>query len=357
MPSAPVAGLPRPRSRTRRLLFALVPVTALLLGLEVVTRMFRETFYFGSYRDLRVDLMRRGYPAQPDARLGYVPKAGFAGGDNHWGTKVSIDQDGFRRNGDAPPPVGERCILAVGDSFTFGDQVDDDASWPAQLERQLGRPVKNGGVFGYSFAQTILRAEDLVARFPIDTLVVSLIYGDLDRNEYSKRYTPVPWFEIVEGALVLRNCPVVDTSMPQERSQRPWKNLLGHSALLDAVLATACRQWWIEDEKQVQVPHLIGQGGAIGNLLIERIGAFCQARGVRLLVVLQGDCYGPNGDDVRLLRHAEAHGIATLDLVAEFLAAQANEPGLGRVYFAGHMTRKGNGWAAQRIAAALLAKH
>lgn len=335
----------------RRLLFALVPLLLLLLGGELLARLFRAPLHFGSFRELRVDLMQRGYPAVPDARLGYVPKPGYQGEENHWGTRVAIDEQGFRKNG--PGPQGERWVLAVGDSFTFGDQVDDDATWPAALERKLGRPVKNGGVFGYSFVQAVLRAEELLPRHPFDTLVVSLIAGDLDRNEYSKRYTPVPWFDLEGGQLVLRNCPVVDTSDPGELAGRPLKNLLGRSALLDAILANVATAWWVEDEKQVQVEHLKGRGAEIGSKLVERIAAVCRQRGVKLLLVLQGERATGERREFELLRDAQAHGVQTLDLVTAFLDANAADSSLKKRWFKGHMTREGNAWVAERIAEAL----
>lgn len=350
MVAVPVA-MPRStvRSRRRRLLFALVPVTALLLLAELAVRIGRAPLHFGSFRELRVDQMKRGYPAQPDAALGYTPRPDFAG-TSHAGERVTTDGDGLRRNG-AVPPAGEKCVITVGDSFTWGDQVDDDATWPAQLEKRLGRPVKNGGVFGYSFVQAILRAEDLLARFPADTLVVSLIPDDLSRCEYSKRYTPAPWFDLHDGEIVLQNSPVQDTSDPRELSQRPLKNVLGHSALLDAVFANTVRQWWIEDEKQVQVPHLKGRGHEIGKKLVERIAALCKTRGVRLLLVLQDK--KPTAEALEVLRHAEGHGVATLDLASEYEQLFAAQPEVAGRWFAGHMTREGNGWVAERIAATL----
>src|SRR5690606_25037038 len=115
-----------------------------------------------------------------------------------WGTRVTIDADGFRGNGPPAPPG--RPVLAVGDSFTFGDQVDDDETWPAYLERILQRPVRNGGVFGYSLAQAVLRAEEEVPRLGADWLVVSFIPDDIVRCELAKRYAPLPWFSVVDGA-------------------------------------------------------------------------------------------------------------------------------------------------------------
>ena len=44
--------------------------------------------------------------------------------------------------------------MAVGDSFTFGDEVNDGQTWPAQLQQLTGRRVINGGVSGYGFDQT-----------------------------------------------------------------------------------------------------------------------------------------------------------------------------------------------------------
>lgn len=348
MTEAPVAPRPRKLTRRRRLLFALVPLAALLLGAEIVIRLVRAPLHFGSFREFRLDLVRRNYPAERDPQLGYVPRANFASTDNHWGTRVSIDGDGLRRNGDQPPPAGDRCVVAVGDSFTFGDQVDDDASWPAQLERVLGRPVKNGGVFGYSFAQAVLRAERLIDRFPTSDLVVALIADDLTRCEFRKRYTPVPWFDLGGDGLVLH--PPAEHAGDDDAARR-WKDLLGHSALLDAVLANTCRSWWYESEKQVPVPHLVGRGLEIGQRLVDRIAEFCASRSVRLLLVLQGDSRDEAG--TALLHHARSRGVATLDLVEAFLAANAEDPSRHEAWFDGHMTPAGNRWAAEQIAAAL----
>jgi hypothetical protein len=329
----------------------MLPIVALLLVAEIVTRVARDPFYCGSWRDTRLDLMRRNYPAERHPALGYVPRAGYASRDNHWQTAVSIDADGMRRNGDGPPPPGESFVAAVGDSFTFGDQVDDDASWPAQLEQVLGQPVKNGGVFGYSLTQAVLRAEAMLERFPISALVVSFIADDLTRSEFQKRYTPVPWFELRADGLVLHAPPA-----PGEEAVDPakrWKDLLGYSALLDAVLANTVSNWWFADEKQVFAPDLQGRGKELGMRLVERIDAACRARGVQLLLVVQGDA--PVADASAVMAHAAQKGIATLDLIELYLAAQAQDPGVHDRWFAGHMTRAGNRWVAEQIAAALRA--
>jgi hypothetical protein len=347
--SAPGGAAAKPAlSRGRKIAFAAAFVGGVLALAEVAARLLRAPLHFASYRLLRIDQVHRGYPAVRDPVLGYAPKPGFASTDNHWGTRVSIDADGLRSNG-SPRPAGPP-VLAVGDSFTFGDQVDDDQTWPAHLERVLQRPVLNGGVFGYSFAQAILRAEGMLERYAdADWLLVSFIPDDITRCELSKRYTPVPCFDVVDGQLALR--PLAEPVLtPEEARQRSLKNLLGYSALLDAVLANTMSRWWITDEKDVwALPR--GMGEQVAVLLVDRIAAAARARGSKLLFLLQGPETTPAAEAV--LARARACGALTLDLTQRLAAEAKADPALEGRLFAGHMTPAGNRWVAEHLAAAM----
>ena len=94
-------------------------------------------------------LLHSQYPVQFDASLGWTPKANAIGTAEMWGTTVGITilPDGTRSNGSQRATANAHpVIVAVGDSFTFGDEVSDSETWPAWLERKLGSPVINGGV-------------------------------------------------------------------------------------------------------------------------------------------------------------------------------------------------------------------
>lgn len=73
-----------------------------------------------------------------DASLGYRLNPGL--GD--------VDQGGFR-NPETNVPAE---IIAVGNSFTFGNNVASENSWPALLSSRTGRKVYNTGVGSYGIA-------------------------------------------------------------------------------------------------------------------------------------------------------------------------------------------------------------
>ena len=94
----------------------------------------------------------------------------------------------------------ERIVLAVGDSFTFGDEVRDDETWPAHLQQLLGRRVLNAGVSGYGFDQIVMRAERVVADKHPSAVVVSFIADDVLRTEMRRRWgAEKPYFDIQTG--------------------------------------------------------------------------------------------------------------------------------------------------------------
>lgn len=161
---------PRWRGVLLRLLFS---ACVLLVSVEVLCRVFLPAPYEGSriqlpgsgdvplgeiVRFLRVaraeskmEAPRGMLPAGLEFRIKYDRPA-WDYFDENGRVTVRINELGFR---DRPFPVkkpeGEFRVLAVGDSFTFGQGVRNDDAWPQLLESalttDLGRPVEviNGG--------------------------------------------------------------------------------------------------------------------------------------------------------------------------------------------------------------------
>ena len=82
------------------------------------------------------------------------------------------------------PPSGPR-IVATGCSFTFGQSLPDQDTWPWLLQERLpDYHVVNVGAMGYGTDQALLAAEREIARFPGSVRTVVLGFADfqIDRN-------------------------------------------------------------------------------------------------------------------------------------------------------------------------------
>ena len=204
-------------------------VGALELGLRIVDGAGLGPRNYVSYQ-----LNLRGANAYPSAYhplLGYIPKPGYR--KTFRGTSLTINSSSLRQNRADEADSRQYGILAVGDSFTFGEEVSDEASWPAQLEEITGVPVANGGVYGYGLDQIVLRAETLVPVYRPSQLIVSFIFDDLARDMFAKLWgIEKPYFDVVNSKLVLRNVP--------PSPNRPWldqigllRTIVGYSYLAD----------------------------------------------------------------------------------------------------------------------------
>jgi hypothetical protein len=181
-----------------------------LLILEAGLRIYKAgwVYHFSSngWRYQFLNFRINQYLAQPmykyDPEFGWLPKEG------QMGPVVSVSADGVRSNGSGEPGDATGTILAVGDSYTFGDQVSDRYTWPAQLEELSGRRVINGGVSGYGIDQSFMRAKLPLSRYRVRTLIFSFIQDDMTRCQVSKRWhLEKPYFELQDGRLTLENVP------------------------------------------------------------------------------------------------------------------------------------------------------
>lgn len=343
-----------PAPRRTALLVALTLVLSTLgtlLALEGVLRIAHGDL-LGRPSAARGLRMANGpYPASYDPLLGYVPTPGASGRANVWHREVTITADGVRSNG-APAPPG-RPVLAVGDSFTFGDEVDDADTWPARLEGLLGRPVVNGGVFGYGFDQMTLRAERLLDRYDADPLIVSVLPEDVLRCEYAYRYSWKPYFAIEDGALALHNVPVPGPDRGPPEESWLWR-AMRTSFLADLVMRRLEPDAW-------GVPDTVRahrQGVDVARLLVDRLVERTRRDGRALWFVIQ---WLPGGDEEparSLEERAAFHGVPVIRLV-DALEPAAREAGVGALFQlhadgrVGHMKPRGNRLAARAIAARL----
>ncbi len=121
------------------------------------------------------------YIPAPDPKLAFRLAPNFDGVvTNRTEYRVRTNSLGFR--GDEPRTEGVRTIAVFGDSFTFGQGVEDAEAFPAVIGRGLEREgiqVLNAGVCAYSPSQAYITYEELSARMSLDTVVIQLFENDI----------------------------------------------------------------------------------------------------------------------------------------------------------------------------------
>ena len=358
-PSADAQGsAPAATAVWKLLLLAALSSLATLGVAECALRVRAGDLFGRPYPGGDIRMVGSRYPGAHDARLGWVPEPGEHP-HNAWNTQVTITPAGTRSNG-APPPPG-RPVVAVGDSFTFGDEVNDADTWPAQLERTLGVPVVNGGVFGYGLDQITLRAEDLLDGAGASALVVNIVPNDVLRCEYAYRYAWKPWFEVRDGALVLEGVPVPDPSRapPSEAAPRRW---LRASFLADLVFRRLDPEdWLLPDSLRVH-----RRGVEVGALLMDRLSALARRHEIPLLFAVTWYPRAVPAAAVPIIARARALGVDVLELEplvkVQLRSGAARVGDLYRIHAepgqpleVGHMTARGNALVAAAVAERLRA--
>lgn len=277
----------------------------------------------------------------PDPLLGRIPRAGMSVHDPERGLTIRIGEHGTRFNGDTPPPsTAGPVILAVGDSFTFGDEVSDDASWPAVLEQLLGKRVINAGIPGFGFDQTVLRAEQLARIYDPEMIVASFIPHDIARCEFSHfAGNAKPYFEVVGTELRLHP--------PTELPRSPLAFLEGVLASSAAVRKALPELVTSIDYREVIVHR---QGREVACRLMERLAALAKTSKRRVVILAQPGQPSATPDDLgiknEVLSCAAQNQLAILDL---FPVIEAQSPEQRATLFDRHMTAAGNRLVATEI--------
>ena len=258
--------------------------------------------------------------------------------------RYSVDDNGFRRTPTAGP-LAEPSILATGASFTLGEEVADDESWPAYLQNATGRKVTNAGVSGYSLDQTVLRTEKLAPLVKPLFILLAFTPGDIRRSEVSMAWSrEKPYFAVVDDKLELRNVPV--PAQANARVAPPLAaRLFGRFALADEIVQRlGIQRGWYFDEVQAVPP---GTGQKIACLLMPRLAKL----GVPVVVVAQyGRSHWAQGAEHeatnvhamrKVLGCAVDAGLIAVDL-ADPLKSLVEKSGVDGLYHADHHSAEGN---------------
>lgn len=355
------------------LLVALSTTLILLFCLELGFRNYYKVWQFSNFTGVgqeydawRGNLSVTHHPWQTDPWLGWLPTSRvtttISGGAP---PQVTILEDGIRSNGQEFPSLKKDrpqrpLILAVGDSFTYGDQVADNQTWPAVLEGLSRTNVLNAGVFGYGVDQIFLRAVMLSEKYTPDILIFSFIPEDIFRCEFSISYgVRKPYFTInQEGEFLLKDSPVPAQTFSAQNTDCIRK-ILGYSFLVHHFMSRINPTYWYtgrqnlraDDRGEAKIP-----GGLIACLLLQKLADLAQTTPMKIIVLIQ---YSTFDEDVQLSlltpvmkcleRSPAKTALYILDLKEALWNVRSRDKATYDSLFYGHMTYKGNQFVAEHL--------
>jgi lysophospholipase L1-like esterase len=223
-------------------------------------------------RPARGDADERGGVSRPDPRRGYRLAPGLRDADVQ-GTRASTNGRGMRgtREFAVPKPSSVVRIVALGDSFTFGVGVPDDATWPAQLEAGLpGVEVANLGQPAFAHDQMYFALADDGVPLEPDAVILGFYEHDLERNELTFYCAEKPRFSPSPAGWIVENQPIPDPADVYDRVKR-----LPLVYVVPKVLLEMVTQPRSDDRSRAER----------GTEILRRIRATAAAAGARFILV------------------------------------------------------------------------
>ena len=369
MPDAPLSDSRgknrRPRSAARgKFALTLVSTALTFVAVEFAFRVFMgiPAFSLANWRVDRVITDRLGERAEVDRVLGWTLRPHNVTDDHttiEHGIRANFNESALRTG----------TILAVGDSFTEGWEVDNDETWPAYLERRMGAPVVNGGVGGYATDQIVLRAEQLLPIVKPKTLIVGILELDIFRSGHSHFGAPKPYFTLEGGELHYQPpAPLESRGEYGMLTTAGYKirHVLGYSAAIDYLVSRLAPNYWYGKNLRTYYRRVDIDVVRVTCALLLRLKKRTDEDGIRMLLFMQHGAPlvlasdTPSANARGVVACAQAAGIEVIDQFASLRAIVAVDRNAIRDYYHsyedntfGHMTSQGNEHAAGLLAKAL----
>lgn len=298
-----------------------------------------------------------GWANKENARGFHRPNSGEPGGH------IEINQKGLRGKEFPYERVpGNKRLLVLGDSNTFGYGLEESETYPFMLGKMLGEghEVINAAVIGYGIDQEYLFFRREGVKYSPDVVIVGFSAGDIFDSTCSMRFgVHKPFFRLEEGRLRLLNSPVpekVSIKALLERRSPATKFLFRASHLFRFLFYRFTDPDEVINVHEQEMNNL--EGMRVSERIILEIRNICEKAGCRpvFLVIPQQDWLEAaerqggdiirRGHDaaVRVLREAD---VPYIDLWEPFRANYRN--GLFQKGDPVHTNARGNRLIAETV--------
>jgi hypothetical protein len=277
-----------------------------------------------------------------DAELGWRPRPQVSKIGGVWGVKrpARTNARGWRDSDHSVARVpGIRRAVAVGDSFTFGTDVDDGERFTDLLPERIERlEVLNFGVPGYGTDQELRVLETGALAYQPDVVILQIcVFNDLRDINHRWLYSwPKPYYEVQDGELHLTRPPFTWSIRVREASYLV-------ETLYQRIMNAQNIGVLVNPSRDVDTLPLF-------EALMRRMASLTLDQGIRLVAIL---AYSPDTLDAkgpargqRLQEVLAGLEVPTLDTRALF-AAHSSNPGRYYSPISNHWNAEGHQLVAE----------
>ena len=322
-----------------KLILAVLSVTATLAVGELALRLLfpPERFIDHNTNAYRQAIARKAEGIPAGANIERDPQLGWRMKRNYRSANASHNSRGFRGSQEFHARPAGRRILAIGDSFTYGVHVGQDATYAARLGVLLDAEVINAGVNGYGVDQALLMWEAEGRRIRPETVVLGYFTDDFHRNAFTAGVMSKPRFVLSgDGARLVHEPP------PQAEVSTAWRPRIFGLLHLS----------WRRLANRLGFPpvSMLHERQDLSERLLARLQASVSAAGANLVVLIIPHCaYPRDGHYGAWIAAMIAESCVSLGLTCVDFTDMA-DPSL---YEQCHWNEEGHRRAAQRIAKTL----
>jgi hypothetical protein len=296
-------------------------------------------------------------------------RPGFVGRfrTGEYSISISINAQGLRGPDVAPSAAGRYRIIALGDSFTFGQGVEYDQAWPELLARRAGPSVQVINA-GWSASSPLGYERYLAARglaFDPDLILVAVFVGNDVVDDLAELHAgPRPIDQIEYESQYLTNLQLrfgpIGAIRQVVDDQLPNLYELGTVALVRAQYALGSHRTHFDYVLADAGSPDIEAGWETTLAALSRIASLADSRGAKFGVVVIPfyDQVAPTSFPVgftkdlpqqRIARYCAQRGLHCLDLLPALAAA--GDPASLYYLKDGHWTSRGQTIASDAIGA------
>ncbi len=308
-------------------------------GVSELSEMYNEVRFWSRHRK------GRDFAGNHDAKLG-------------WDRETTEDRIRGARKILPQPNPNDLRIVAIGDSFTYGIDVEADENYPALLDAMVGIEALNMGIPGYGIDQAFLKYMEYGRQYAPDVVIFGIYVSDYERTGLGFSYFAKPQFLSANGEIVLAGQPVPS---PEQEVARIGQMMDGKIYLLE-LLRNVWRKSTVSDEDRAE--FFAHTDAAVRHILRNLQASLADSQKLIVLHIPRAESFIETNEfrnemSRRLLALYKEAGVHHIDLSAEFVADRDGRAAY-QAYFAhfpdgsvGHFSPAGHARVVELILAAL----